>query len=98
MTFQKVVQFHQQFSSSEARPEVDTKQDEDTTPSSSDLLDVNLFGLSTIWVLLFLTCSLFSLIWHGYFYCICALHIIVKNDRLQRVLRAVTRNGRVYPR
>ena len=57
------------------------------------LLDVNPFGLSTIWVVVFLVCIALSLAWHGYFYCICALHIIVNNDILQRVLRAVTKNG-----
>ena len=57
------------------------------------LLDVNIFGLSTIWVLLFLICSLLSLVFLGYFYCICMLHIVFNNDILQRVLRSVTKNG-----
>ena len=60
------------------------------------LLDVNILGLRTVWVLVFLTCSILSLVWFGYFYCICALHIIVNNDILQRVLRAVTKNGNTH--
>ena len=41
----------------------------------------------------FLMCSILSLIFDGYFYCICLLHIIVNNDILQRVLKSVTKNG-----
>ena len=42
---------------------------------------------------IFLLCSVLSLIFDGYFYCICLLHIIVNNDILQRVLKSVTKNG-----
>ena len=42
----------------------------------------------------FLTCSILSLIFYGYFYCICLLHIIVNNDILKRVLKSVTKNGK----
>ena len=94
---QEVVQLLQKQSSRVASCGVDHKgkgmKRRNMAPSCSDLLDVNLLGLSTIWVLVFLTCSVLSLIWYGYFYCICALHIIVNNDRLQRVLRAITKNG-----
>ena len=59
-----------------------------------NLLDVNLLGIRSIYVIVFLACSVLSLVFYGYFYCICAFYIIVKNDILQRVLRAVTKNGR----
>ena len=44
-------------------------------------------------MILFLLCSILSLIFYGYFYCICLLYIVVNNDILVRVLRAVTKNG-----
>ena len=69
------------------------KKAEKTTIPKRSLLDVNLPCLSAIWVLVFLVCSALSLYWFGYLYCICALHIVVNNDILQRVLRAVTKNG-----
>ena len=57
------------------------------------LLDVNPLGIRSIYVIVFLACSVLSLVWYGYFYCICAFYIVVENDILQRVLRAVTKNG-----
>jgi inositol 1,4,5-triphosphate receptor type 1 len=54
---------------------------------------INIYGLSTLYVVLFLLASILSLGFHGYFYPICLLYIIVNNDILQRVLRAVTKNG-----
>ena len=60
-----------------------------------NILDVNILGLNTIWVLLFLICSVLSLLFLGYFYCICMLHIVFNNDILQRVLQSVTKNGTV---
>ncbi len=42
---------------------------------------------------LFVAASIASLIWYGYFYPLCLLHIVVNNDILQRVLRSVTKNG-----
>ena len=41
-------------------------------------------------------CSILSLAFDGYFYCLCLLHVIVKNDILQRVLKSVTKNGKLY--
>ena len=38
-------------------------------------------------------CSVLSLSFYGYFYCVCLLHIVIDNDILQRVLRSVTKNG-----
>ena len=46
-----------------------------------------------MYVVLFLLASTLSLAFYGYFYALCLLHIIVNNDILQRVLRAVTQNG-----
>ena len=57
------------------------------------LTSVNILGLNTIWVMVFLACSVLSLVFFGYFYCICMLHIVFNNDPLKRVLRAVTKNG-----
>ena len=62
--------------------------------SSATCLDVNIFGVLTIYMIIFLVCSILSLVYfEGYFYPICLLYIIVNNDILQRVLRAVTKNG-----
>ena len=41
----------------------------------------------------FLACSVLSLSFYGYFYCVCLLHIVIDNDILQRVLKSVTKNG-----
>ena len=57
------------------------------------MLDVSLPCLTAIWVLVFLGCSVLGIVFQGYFYCICALHVVFNNDILQRVLRAVTKNG-----
>ena len=47
-------------------------------------------ALAQVWApsgwLVFLICSVLSIVWYGYFYCICALHIVVNNDILQRVI------------
>ena len=48
---------------------------------------------STYSMQLFLSCSILSLCFWGYFYSICLMHIVVNNDILQRVLRSVTKNG-----
>ena len=37
--------------------------------------------------------SVLSLLFYGYFYCLCLFHIVVDNDILQRVLKSVTKNG-----
>ncbi len=55
--------------------------------------DVPVLGLMTVYVVIFLLCSVLSLAFHGYFYCICLLHVIVNNDILQRVLKSITKNG-----
>ena len=57
------------------------------------LLDISLPCLTAVWVLVFLICSVLGIVYHGYFYSICALHVVYNNDILQRVLRAVTKNG-----
>ena len=54
---------------------------------------INIYGLRTVYVVLFLLASILSLAFYGYFYALCLLHIVVNNDILQRVLRAVTKNG-----
>ena len=61
----------------------------------SNCLDVNVLGVMTIYVIVFVLCSVLSLLptFRGYLYPICLLYIIVNNDILQRVLRAVTKNG-----
>ena len=56
-------------------------------------IDVGIFSISTLYMLLFLICSILSLAFRGYFYSFCLLFIIVNNDILKRVLRAVTKNG-----
>ena len=56
-------------------------------------IDVGIFSVSTIYMVLFLICSILSLAFRGYFYCFCLLFIIVNNDILKRVLRSVTKNG-----
>ena len=61
----------------------------------STCLDVNIFGMMTVYMIVFLISSILSLPFNGYFYPICLLYIIVNNDILQRVLRAVTKNGKV---
>ena len=57
-------------------------------------LDVNIFGVSTLYMLVFLACSILSIAFTGYFYCVCLLFIIFTSDILQRVLRSVTLHGR----
>jgi hypothetical protein len=54
---------------------------------------INIYGLRTAYVMLFLLASILSLAFYGYFYALCLLHIVINNDILQRVLRAVTQNG-----
>jgi inositol 1,4,5-triphosphate receptor type 1 len=56
-------------------------------------LGVNIFGVSTLYMIILVACSILSLIFRGYFYCLCLLFVVVDNDILKRVLRAVTRNG-----
>ena len=56
-------------------------------------IDVNIFGAQTIYMIIFLLCSILSLAFSGYFYPLCLLYIIYNNDILMRVLRAVTKNG-----
>ena len=64
--------------------------------NTSTCLDVNVFGVMTIYVIVFVICSILSLAYVGFFYPVCLLYIIVNNDILQRVLRAVTKNGKIY--
>ena len=45
---------------------------------------------------MFVVCSALSLLFYGYFYCVCLLHIVIVSDILQRVLRSVTKNGNDY--
>jgi inositol 1,4,5-triphosphate receptor type 1 len=59
----------------------------------STCLDVGILGVTTIYMIVFLCCSILGLALQGYFYCICLLFVIFNNDILQRVLRAVTKNG-----
>ena len=54
---------------------------------------INIYGLRTVYMVLFVLASILSLVFYGYFYALCLLHIIVNNDILQRVLRSVTKNG-----
>ena len=63
---------------------------------SESCIDVKIFGVSTLYMIVFLCCSILSFVFSGYFYCICLLFIIVNNDILKRVLRAVTKNGETY--
>ena len=56
-------------------------------------INVNIFGVSTLYMLVFLACSILSMAFRGYFYCVCLLFIIFTSDILQRVLRAVTKHG-----
>ena len=41
-----------------------------------------------------MACSVLSLAFYGYFYCVCLLYIVIDNDILQRVLKSVTKNGK----
>ena len=54
---------------------------------------ITVYGLRTMYMVIFLLASVISLAFWGYFYALCLLHIIVNNDILQRVLRSVTKNG-----
>ena len=45
---------------------------------------------------LFVVASIVSLVFWGYFYCFCLLHVVVNNDILQRVLRSITKNGNAH--
>ena len=93
----KIVQLYQRAMSSGGTGSVRKNGSVILIPKRS-LLDISLPCLSAIWVLVFLVCSVLSIVWYGYFYCICALHIVVNNDILQRVLRAVTKNGNTHTR
>lgn len=58
---------------------------------------VNLFGATTLYVIIFLASSVLSLAlanlgYIGYFYCLCLLYVIINNDILQRALQSVTKN------
>ena len=64
-----------------------------STIPQSPILDINIFGVTTLYLVVFFACSFLSLVFDGYFYCICLLYVIVNNDILLRVLRAVTQNG-----
>lgn len=88
------VYYIKQLCTSQARPP--PKLDSVISIPDRSSLDVSLPCLSAIWVLLFLVCSILSFLFdgNGYFYCICALHIVFNNDILQRVLRAVTKNSK----
>ena len=71
------------------------KKESAQTIPESPFLDVNIFGMTTVYLVLFFACSFLSLFFHGYFYCICLLYVIVNNEILLRVLRAVTMNGQL---
>ena len=55
--------------------------------------DINLFGLRTIYTVVFLCCSVLSLFSYGLLYSVCLLYIVVNNDILQRALQSLTKNG-----
>lgn len=56
---------------------------------------VNIYGLRTVYMVLFVLASTLSLAFYGYFYAFCLLHIVINNDILQRVLHSVTKNGMI---
>ena len=62
-------------------------------PEKKTYSAINIYGLRTVYTVLFVLASILSLAFYGYFYALCLLHIIVNNDILQRVLRSVTKNG-----
>ena len=55
--------------------------------------DVNIFGLQTVYIVVFFVSSALSLYLSGYLYCLCMFYICVNNDTLQRALRSITKNG-----
>ena len=55
--------------------------------------NIDLFGLRTIYIVVFLCCSVLSLFSYGLLYSVCLLYIVVNNDLLQRALQSVTKNG-----
>ena len=61
--------------------------------SAKSYSDINLFGLRTIYIVIFLCCSVLSLFSYGLLYSVCLLYIVVNNDILQRALQSVTKNG-----
>lgn len=61
--------------------------------STRSYADINIFGLRTIYIVVFLCCSVLSLTFYGLFYSICLLYIVINNDLLQRALQSVTKNG-----
>ena len=61
--------------------------------SAKSYFDINLFGLRTIYIVVFLCCSVLSLFSYGLLYSVCLLYIVVNNDILQRALQSVTKHG-----
>ena len=56
--------------------------------------DVNILGVTTLYVIIFFSSSALSLYLSGYLYCVCLFYIVVNNDILQRALQSITKNGR----
>ena len=54
---------------------------------------INIYGVRTVYTVIFLLASILSLAFYGYLYCLCLFYIIVNNDVLLRVLSAVTKHG-----
>ncbi|XP_065920225.1 inositol 1,4,5-trisphosphate receptor type 3-like [Dysidea avara] len=54
--------------------------------------DEPVFGVRPIYHIVFVMCSVLSLRYYGYFYCLCLLHIVIDNDILKRVLKSVTKH------
>ena len=61
--------------------------------STKSYSKINLLGLRTVYIVVFLCCSVLSLFSYGLLYSICLLYIVVNNDLLQRALQSVTKNG-----
>ena len=56
---------------------------------------VNIFGIETIYLTLFLPIAASPLFCFGYLYCIALFYVIVSNDILQRALQSATRNCKI---
>ena len=54
---------------------------------------INIYGVRTVYTMVFLLASILSLGLYGYLYCLCLLYIVINNDVLLRVLSAVTKHG-----
>ncbi|KAK3607291.1 hypothetical protein CHS0354_002916 [Potamilus streckersoni] len=56
-------------------------------------LEVKAYGFKTIYYVIFLACSVAGTATYGYFFAFHLLHLCELNQRLKRVLKAVTTNG-----